>query len=218
LASHRFTRPPDHTQHHFLLDALLAIRGQQSYHDTMAPERTYYKYVQCRWSRRQVSVRYQKATHPLQSTHVLHSTFDQVTMHIQSLIVPSTLALLIHAPVASTYRIDLYSEWEYQGDQKYFTTEYVLLTDFAPLAHSIKIDQLRMRQLTSHSGKHKVPSTWSDGAKSWIWTSEVGDGCCIVFCRGKTNVGRYCGGGENPESSAGTTVVVTGCDDAVLNC
>ncbi|KAI5805904.1 hypothetical protein EDC01DRAFT_777789 [Geopyxis carbonaria] len=55
-------------------------------------------------------------------------------------------------------------------------------------------------------------------AKSWKWQSNTNDGCCVVFCRGSTNVGKYCGSASNAQSSAGTTKVVTGCGSAVLNC
>ncbi len=75
--------------------------------------------------------------------------------------------------------------------------------------------------------------------RSWIWDSNLGDGCCVAFCRGSTvsypknskcpqgdfcpltaskNVGRFCGDARNSDSSAGATKVVTGCGGAVLNC
>ncbi|KAK5656019.1 hypothetical protein OQA88_5158 [Cercophora sp. LCS_1] len=68
--------------------------------------------------------------------------------------------------------------------------------------------------------------TWTSGGshavgftvKSWIWESPAGDGCCIAFCKGSTNVGRYCDGARKAVSSAGVTKVVTGCGSAVLNC
>ncbi|KAH7327543.1 hypothetical protein BKA65DRAFT_510782 [Rhexocercosporidium sp. MPI-PUGE-AT-0058] len=90
------------------------------------------------------------------------------------------------ASAASAYRIDLWSEYDYQGTQRAY----------------------------SANGAH----TLGFAAKSWIWTSPAGDGCCVVFCRGSTNVGKYCGAARKPESSAGTTKVVTGCGSAVLNC
>ncbi|KIW46413.1 uncharacterized protein PV06_02085 [Exophiala oligosperma] len=88
----------------------------------------------------------------------------------------------------STYRISLYGKTNFQGDQATFTTD----------------------------GSHKVG--WSGGAQSWIYESEPGDGCCIAFCRGSTNVGRYCDSAYKTESSAGTNKVVTGYGDTVLNC
>ncbi|OQV07446.1 hypothetical protein CLAIMM_11878 isoform 1 [Cladophialophora immunda] len=89
---------------------------------------------------------------------------------------------------ASAYSIDLWSKYDYQGDQAKFTTD----------------------------GIHKV--TWSGGAGSWIWKSGFNDGCCVVFCRGSTNVGKYCQSAAKTESSAGVNKVVTGCGSTTLNC
>ncbi|KEZ39870.1 hypothetical protein SAPIO_CDS8815 [Scedosporium apiospermum] len=66
----------------------------------------------------------------------------------------------------------------------------------------------------SSNGSHSVGFT----VKSWIWESSLGDGCCVAFCKGSTNVGRYCGSARKPVSSAGVNKVVTGCGSAVLNC
>ncbi|KIX04580.1 uncharacterized protein Z518_05450 [Rhinocladiella mackenziei CBS 650.93] len=54
--------------------------------------------------------------------------------------------------------------------------------------------------LHTTDGAYKVP--WTGGAESWIWDS-FADGCCIVFCRGSKDVGRYCSSAYNMESSAG---------------
>ncbi|KAF2994987.1 hypothetical protein E8E13_003959 [Curvularia kusanoi] len=63
-------------------------------------------------------------------------------------------------------------------------------------------------------GTHNVGFT----VKSWIWETSPGDGCCIAFCKGSTNVGRFCGSASRSTSSAGVNKVVTGCGSAVLNC
>ncbi|KAF3029610.1 hypothetical protein E8E12_000450 [Didymella heteroderae] len=64
------------------------------------------------------------------------------------------------------------------------------------------------------AGTHSVGFT----VKSWIWESSIADDCCIAFCKGSTNVGRYCGSARKSTSSAGVNKVVTGCGSAVLNC
>ncbi|OQV07445.1 hypothetical protein CLAIMM_11878 isoform 2 [Cladophialophora immunda] len=100
---------------------------------------------------------------------------------------------------ASAYSIDLWSKYDYQGDQAKFVTSP------SPWLSLLTTD-----------GIHKV--TWSGGAGSWIWKSGFNDGCCVVFCRGSTNVGKYCQSAAKTESSAGVNKVVTGCGSTTLNC
>jgi hypothetical protein len=43
------------------------------------------------------------------------------------------------------------------------------------------------------TGSHSLGFT----AKSYKWSSPLGDGCCIVFCKGSTQVGNYCDSHSN---------------------
>ncbi|KAK5217896.1 hypothetical protein LTR99_003290 [Exophiala xenobiotica] len=129
-------------------------------------------------------------------------------MKLSALVLGSLMAVSVSAK--STYRISLYSKTDFQGDQATFTEEY----DISILAR--RFPPSDANGVPCCSGSHKVG--WSGGAQSWIFESEPGDGCCVAFCRGSTNVGRYCESAYKTESSAGTTKVVTGCGDTVLNC
>jgi hypothetical protein len=145
----------------------------------------------------------------LQKTTIFNDSLklpaNPFTMHFPSLLLPLSLALLSSAnPIAnpapalevinldkrSTYSISLYSKPDFQGDQATFTEEYVV-----PFIHPRSACVLaHMEEDTStvtdqSSGSHKI--SYSGGAQSWIYTSEVDDGCCVAFCRGSTNVGRY---------------------------
>lgn len=99
-------------------------------------------------------------------------------MHLPTLLLGGILA----GTAVSAYRIDLYSKWDFQGDQATFTTAYAFpVQDESCQGQSRSMSPALILPL--HSGTHKVP--WSGGAQSWIWDS-LADGCCIAFCRGST--------------------------------
>ncbi|EPE36692.1 hypothetical protein GLAREA_08855 [Glarea lozoyensis ATCC 20868] len=101
-----------------------------------------------------------------------------------------------------------------------YVSKALLVAGLAAVTSAYRIDLWKDYNYQNTQRSYTTAGTHSLGfsAKSWIWTSAAGDGCCVVFCRGSTNVGKYCGGARKAESSAGTTKVVIGCGSATLNC
>jgi hypothetical protein len=97
---------------------------------------------------------------------------------------------------------------------------FLLASFLAASASAFRIDLWREYgyQGTQKTFTTKGTHTLGFSAKSWIWSDTLDDGCCIVFCRASTNVGKYCGPAAKRESSAGTTKVVIGCGSDTLNC
>lgn len=69
---------------------------------------------------------------------------------------------------------------------------------------------------TSSSGTHQLGFK----ARSYIWDSAGGDGCCVKFCNGGTETGYWCPSHDNANVLAANQFnkVVTGCGSTTLNC
>ncbi|KAG9241446.1 hypothetical protein BJ878DRAFT_545240 [Calycina marina] len=94
------------------------------------------------------------------------------------------------------------------------------ITLLATFVNAYRIDLWQRGNYQGTQRSFTTPGTHSLGfsAGSWKWQSGFNDGCCVVFCRASTNVGKYCGSASKGDSSAGTTKVVIGCGNSVLNC
>ena len=69
---------------------------------------------------------------------------------------------------------------------------------------------------TSFNGVHYLGFQ----AKSYIWNSAFGDGCCVKFCYNRRETGYWCPDhhNENVAPRNQFNKVVTGCGSDVLNC
>ena len=116
------------------------------------------------------------------SLHILIKILTYPNMKLYA----TCIAAFIILP-ATGYRIDLWANPSYQGTQR----SYVSITELLVMTKWLnKIYRLRRRTeiLTPLASINYGRGAHSLGfpAKSWIWTSSAGDGCCVVFCRGST--------------------------------
>ncbi|KAK4164021.1 hypothetical protein QBC43DRAFT_353719 [Cladorrhinum sp. PSN259] len=88
---------------------------------------------------------------------------------------------------------------------------------------SVSAYKVTLYKNTGFSGTSKSYTTagsksLSFNARSWKWSSPVGEGCCVRFCYNGKDVGYRCGSDSNTKSSSAIDKVVLGCGSATLKC
>lgn len=100
------------------------------------------------------------------------------------------------------------------------TSLLVFLITLASAASAFKLTVWSGTNFGGTSRVYTTSGTKSNGfsARSYIWDSPPGDGCCVRFCSGSTSVGYRCSGFTQPSASAAFNKVVLGCGSATLTC